>query len=203
MSLHQQDEETVPDGTRAVGELRHRALRREVNEQIHRINRSLHSPVLGTMDVMCECIYPDCMGLIVVPMPEYEAIRSVPGRYLVKAGHDFADGERVVAETDGHVTVETMSGEEQRDLSSRRLGGIDAAAAAGMENVIPLREATNGVTALSLDDDLIEQAKRAVSVRFGITTDEAFELVRGLARSQNRSLPEYAAEIVARDGRFG
>jgi AmiR/NasT family two-component response regulator len=51
--------------------------------------------------------------------------------------------------------------------------------------------------------NVIEQAKSAMASRFGITTDESFELMRGLARSQNRSLHEFAAEVVANDGRLG
>ena len=47
---------------------------------------------------------------------------------------------------------------------------------------------------------VIEQAKGAVSSRFGILPEEAFELIRGLARSQRRSLHEFAAEVVARGG---
>jgi parvulin-like peptidyl-prolyl isomerase len=46
----------------------------------------------------------------------------------------------------------------------------------------------------------IEQAKGAVSARFGISPDEAFDLVRWLARSQRRRLREFAAEVVANRG---
>jgi AmiR/NasT family two-component response regulator len=49
---------------------------------------------------------------------------------------------------------------------------------------------------------VIEQAKGAISVRFGTTPDEAFAMMRGLARSQHREIHEYAAEIVAKGGRF-
>jgi AmiR/NasT family two-component response regulator len=49
---------------------------------------------------------------------------------------------------------------------------------------------------------IVEQAKGAISVRFGIAPDEAFEMMRGLARSQHREIHEYAAEIVANGGRF-
>lgn len=49
---------------------------------------------------------------------------------------------------------------------------------------------------------IVEQAKGAISVRFGIAPDEAFEMMRGLARSQHREIHEYAGEIVANGGRF-
>ena len=49
---------------------------------------------------------------------------------------------------------------------------------------------------------LVEQAKGAISVRFGVAPDEAFEMMRALAQSQRREIHEYAAEIVAHGGRF-
>ena len=50
--------------------------------------------------------------------------------------------------------------------------------------------------------DVVEQAKRAVSARLATTPEVALEMMRGLARSQHRSLREYAAEIVANGGRL-
>lgn len=49
---------------------------------------------------------------------------------------------------------------------------------------------------------VIEQAKGAVSARFGVLPAEAFELIRGLARSQGRALHEFAGEIVEHGGRL-
>jgi hypothetical protein len=49
---------------------------------------------------------------------------------------------------------------------------------------------------------VIEQAKGAVSARCEIPVDVAFEMIRGMARSQQRKLPEFCAEIVANGGRF-
>ena len=58
-----------------------------------------------------------------------------------------------------------------------------------------LREAMNAGVVL-------EQAKGAVSARLGITPDVAFEMLRGLARSQGRTIDEYAAAVVANGGRL-
>jgi AmiR/NasT family two-component response regulator len=58
-----------------------------------------------------------------------------------------------------------------------------------------LREALNSCV-------VIEQAKGAIGARLGITPDVAFEMLRGLARSQGRDLDEYAAAVVANGGRF-
>jgi len=49
---------------------------------------------------------------------------------------------------------------------------------------------------------IIEQAKGAISVRCSVTVDQAFELLRGLARSQRREIHEYAAQVVANGGRL-
>lgn len=49
---------------------------------------------------------------------------------------------------------------------------------------------------------VIEQAKGALSARLGILPEEAFELLRGLARSQRRKLQDFAAEVVENKGRL-
>jgi AmiR/NasT family two-component response regulator len=49
---------------------------------------------------------------------------------------------------------------------------------------------------------VVEQAKAALSARFGVTPDEAFHLLQGLACSQRRSLPEFAAEVLRNRGRL-
>ena len=49
---------------------------------------------------------------------------------------------------------------------------------------------------------VIEQAKGAISARLGTTPDVAFQLLRGLARSQRRRLHDYAAEVVRNGGRL-
>jgi thiol-disulfide isomerase/thioredoxin len=49
---------------------------------------------------------------------------------------------------------------------------------------------------------VIEQAKGAISARLATTPEVAFEMLRGLARSQRRNLTEYAIEVVANHGRL-
>lgn len=49
---------------------------------------------------------------------------------------------------------------------------------------------------------VIEQAKGAVSARFGLLPEEAFELIRGLARSQRRRIHDLAADVVRNHGRL-
>jgi AmiR/NasT family two-component response regulator len=49
---------------------------------------------------------------------------------------------------------------------------------------------------------VIEQAKGAVAVRCGVTPDVAFQMIRGLARSQRRKLHEFCAEVLENEGRL-
>ena len=49
---------------------------------------------------------------------------------------------------------------------------------------------------------VIEQAKGAISTRMETTPEVAFEMLRALARSQRRSLTDYAAEVVENCGRL-
>ena len=49
---------------------------------------------------------------------------------------------------------------------------------------------------------ILEQAKGAISARCHVDPETAFELMRGLARSQRRNLQDYAEEIVANGGRL-
>jgi AmiR/NasT family two-component response regulator len=49
---------------------------------------------------------------------------------------------------------------------------------------------------------VIEQAKGAVAVRCGVAPDVAFEMIRGLARSQRRKMAEFCAEVIENEGRL-
>jgi AmiR/NasT family two-component response regulator len=49
---------------------------------------------------------------------------------------------------------------------------------------------------------VIEQAKGAISACCAVAPETAFEMLRGLARSQRRNIHEYAASIIANGGRL-
>jgi AmiR/NasT family two-component response regulator len=49
---------------------------------------------------------------------------------------------------------------------------------------------------------VVEQARAALSARFGVTTEEAFHLLQGLADSQRRPLHEFAADVLRNGGRL-
>ena len=81
------------------------ALFREVNERIRDIT-TWDSGV----EFLCECGDPDCTQPIVMSVEEYEAVRSRSTRFLVVAGHDAPDVERVVDRTDRFAVVEKLPG---------------------------------------------------------------------------------------------
>jgi AmiR/NasT family two-component response regulator len=51
-----------------------------------------------------------------------------------------------------------------------------------------------------LDARIVEQAKGAISALLSTTTDVAFEILSGLARSQGRAIEEYAEAVLANRG---
>lgn len=48
----------------------------------------------------------------------------------------------------------------------------------------------------------VEQAKGAVAARYGMSALDAFEMLRGLAQSQGRNLPEFCSEVIENEGRL-
>jgi AmiR/NasT family two-component response regulator len=81
---------------------------------------------------------------------------------------------------------------------------FDGTAEASAREALAALERENAQLRTALETRIvIEQAKGAVSAHTGVAPDVAFELMRGLARSQRRSIHEFAAEIVANGGRLG
>jgi hypothetical protein len=80
-----------------------RALLREVNEQIRRSNGSLPGDPASYI-LLCECERGDCLQRLEVPADLYTEVRNDGDRFLVRAGHEDDDVERVVA-SDGYSVV--------------------------------------------------------------------------------------------------
>lgn len=81
------------------------ALFREVNERIREITTAN-----GDAEFLCECGDPTCAQPIVVSIDEYEAVRSVPTRFLVVPGHEVDDLEEVVGANERFAVVEKRRG---------------------------------------------------------------------------------------------
>lgn len=76
------------------------ALRREVNEQ--RPQSGEDTEVVG---FVCECSDPACEELVSLTIDEYEFIRRIPIRLVVRPGHVRHESERVLMEEPGRFLV--------------------------------------------------------------------------------------------------
>jgi hypothetical protein len=80
-----------------------RALLREVNEQIRQTNGAFPGGAASYI-LLCECEDADCLQRFEVPAVLYAEVRSDRDRFIVVAGHEDGDVERVVA-SDGYSVV--------------------------------------------------------------------------------------------------
>jgi hypothetical protein len=60
---------------------------------------------------LCECGSADCIGALMVTIPEYEAAHSTPNRFIVKTGHIYPDVEFVAERYPHYWVVEKLPGE--------------------------------------------------------------------------------------------
>jgi hypothetical protein len=73
-------------------------LRREVNERICEAGGQ-------RIEAFCECGLAGCSDRLTVERDDYEDVRRIPTRFLVKQGH-ASEEDRLVGEHDGFVVVE-------------------------------------------------------------------------------------------------
>jgi len=94
------------------------ALFREVNDQIREIARRWGRR--NDLDVLCEC-EAGCFEHVRISISDYEAVRRVPGRFVVRLTH-VTPAERVVLSADGYAVVEKggPNGAEVTLLDRRR-----------------------------------------------------------------------------------
>src|ERR1051326_1679551 len=79
---------------------------REVNERIHELG--WHDDGAPQPGYVCECSRPDCTETIELPPQVYEAVRSVPVRFVLLPGHGRPDVEQIVEEHANYVIVENI-----------------------------------------------------------------------------------------------
>ena len=102
------------------------ALRREVNER-----RTQGGEDGEVVRFVCECSDPACEELVSLTMDEYELIRRIPIRLIVRPGHVHHESERVLMEEPGRFLViekfgpaeEVVSHLDPRGPTRRRSGG--------------------------------------------------------------------------------
>jgi hypothetical protein len=76
------------------------ALRREVNER-----RTEAGEDADVVQFVCECSDPACEELVSLTIDEYEFIRNVPIRLVVRPGHMHHETERVLVEEPGRFLI--------------------------------------------------------------------------------------------------
>ena len=90
------------DDERRVG--RNQALFRQTNEAIEQ--GLWPGEPRKTVRFRCECARLECHDVVEVSVAEYESVRAFSRRFLVRAGHEIAEVERVIEQHDGWVVVE-------------------------------------------------------------------------------------------------
>ena len=105
---------------RADRAARNEALFRRVNERLEEVNEAFE-PLTDHSDFICECADAGCTERIQVRLSDYEAVRSVPTRFMVKPHHVLPHDERVLEEHDEYFVVEKIghAGERARELDER------------------------------------------------------------------------------------
>jgi hypothetical protein len=76
------------------------ALRREVNER-----RWADCMEAEVVELVCECSDPSCHEVLVLSRDEYDFIRRVPIRLIVRPAHVRLESERVLIEEPGRFAV--------------------------------------------------------------------------------------------------
>jgi hypothetical protein len=83
---------------------RNEAVFRDANETIE-ARRGELSTLSGRTPFLCECADPYCKASIPLTVEEYEFVRAVPNRFVLRPGHPTAEAT-VVNENDHYLVVE-------------------------------------------------------------------------------------------------
>ncbi|HEY3020861.1 MAG TPA: hypothetical protein VGJ32_11745 [Solirubrobacteraceae bacterium] len=86
---------------------RNQAAYRDVNEAI-RAGRA-DSEGDARRPFVCECGQLGCNELVELTRAQYEAVRAHPRRFLLVAGHEIPDVEKVIERHDGYVVAEKVA----------------------------------------------------------------------------------------------
>ena len=76
---------------------------RSVNERIEELGERFDA---SATEFVCECADVSCAALVSMPRDAYEKIRANPGRFLIVAGHQRPDAERVVEDHGDYLVVQ-------------------------------------------------------------------------------------------------
>jgi hypothetical protein len=111
----------MPDDPRGrrVGE--NESLFRQVNERVEELAGNLDLPT----QFVCECGRAGCDARLSVPLDEYERVRAHGRRFILAAGHERSEVEKVIDERDGWLVVEKTgeAGEAAEQEDPRQADG--------------------------------------------------------------------------------
>jgi hypothetical protein len=83
---------------------------RQINEEIDALERGMAAIADKTLHVVCECGNLRCEERIVVPLADYERVRSDSTLFIIAPGHEFPSTETVVEEQDHFHVVRKRDG---------------------------------------------------------------------------------------------
>jgi hypothetical protein len=85
------------------------ALFKNRNEQVLRMSKTVldsEARTLLPLNFLCECSDMDCREELVLTADQYVAMRKSPSQFIVKAGHESPDIEKVVRSLHSYDVVE-------------------------------------------------------------------------------------------------
>ena len=90
---------------RGEAQAKNEELFRNVNERIEALSETVarDDPL---MEYLCECDGPDCYERVRATREEYESVRAVPTHFIVLAGHEDPQVERVTSSNERFLIVE-------------------------------------------------------------------------------------------------
>ena len=93
---------------------RNQTIFREVNQRL----REIANPSERRTDYICECSDVGCLETIELETTEYEAVRSMPNVFVIVAGHERLEVERVIEDNDRFMLVEKTVPVDDVDLTA-------------------------------------------------------------------------------------
>jgi alpha-D-ribose 1-methylphosphonate 5-triphosphate diphosphatase PhnM len=90
---------------RAEALAKNEELFRNVNERIESLSQAV-APSDQAMEYLCECDRPGCYERVRATREEYESVRAVATHFIVLAGHEDRQIERVAFSNERFLTIE-------------------------------------------------------------------------------------------------
>jgi hypothetical protein len=99
--------------------IRNESLFREVNERIADVNEDFD--VEGPIEFLCECGRQECLETVAMSHQDYERVRAVADRFVVKPGHEEPSVEIIVERHDDFLVVTKVgsAGDEAAERDPR------------------------------------------------------------------------------------